>query len=210
MSELADLYGKRFHEVLEPLAVRLESFIKECLDGFLRIDRISARAKSVERFVAKAAKIEGGQPKYSDPLNQIQDQLGARIIAFYKDDIEILSQEIEKYFRPIEFRTVVPDSDYEFAYFGRHYILLIPDDVIVPNESKGPLFFEMQLKTLFQHAWSEANHDLGYKPTAELSPELRRKIAFASAQAWGADQIFNELHRELARVEIGNAIRRAE
>ncbi len=198
MNELADLYENRFREVLEPLAVRLETFIKECLEGVPRIDRISARAKSVDRFVAKAAKVENGQSKYSDPLNQIQDQIGARVIAFYKDDIEILSREIEKYFRPIEFRTVVPDSDYEFTYFGRHYILLIPDDVIDPDAPKIPLFFEMQLKTLFQHAWSEANHDLGYKPTTELPSELKRKIAFASAQAWGADQIFNELHRELA------------
>ncbi|MFZ0942459.1 MAG: RelA/SpoT domain-containing protein [Syntrophobacteraceae bacterium] len=197
--ELADLYGKRFREVLGPLAVRLETFIKECLEGFPRIDRISARAKSVDRFVAKAANVENGQPKYSDPLNQIQDQIGARIIAFYKDDIDVLSQEIEKYFHAIEFRTVVPDSDYEFTYFGRHYILLIPDDVIDPDAPKIPLFFEMQLKTLFQHAWSEANHDLAYKPTAELASQLKRKIAFASAQAWGADQIFNELHRELTQ-----------
>lgn len=201
MTDLPSQYEERFRLVLEPLAARLEGFIKDCLAGVSRIDRIVARAKSVEMFLAKASKMEDGVPKYTDPLNQIQDQIGARVVAFYRDDIDILSQEIDKYFRAIEFRDVVPDSDYEFTYFGKHYILLIPDDVIDRDAPKIPMFFEMQLKTLFQHAWSEANHDLGYKPANELPSELKRKIAFTSAQAWGADQIFNELYQELDQQE---------
>jgi putative GTP pyrophosphokinase len=50
------------------------------------------------------------------------------------------------------------------------------------------------VKTLFQHAWSEADHDVGYKPgSIPLTPEEKRKLAYTSAQAWGADQIFDEL-----------------
>jgi ppGpp synthetase/RelA/SpoT-type nucleotidyltranferase len=60
-----------------------------------------------------------------------------------------------------------------------------------------PQFFELQVKTLFQHAWSEANHDLGYKPGATpLSSSEKRQLAFTSAQAWGADHIFDELFKE--------------
>ena len=60
-----------------------------------------------------------------------------------------------------------------------------------------PGFFELQIKTLFQHAWAEADHDLGYKPgTVPLTSAQRRKIAFTSAQAWGADHMFDELFRE--------------
>jgi ppGpp synthetase/RelA/SpoT-type nucleotidyltranferase len=61
-----------------------------------------------------------------------------------------------------------------------------------------PQFFELQIKTMFQHAWSEANHDLGYKPeSGELDPEHLRLLAFTSAQAWGADMVFNDLSVEL-------------
>ena len=63
-----------------------------------------------------------------------------------------------------------------------------------------PGFFELQVKTLFQHAWSEAEHDLGYKPGVKpLTPDETRRLAFTSAQAWGADHIFDELFRERER-----------
>jgi putative GTP pyrophosphokinase len=62
-----------------------------------------------------------------------------------------------------------------------------------------PKVLELQIKTLFQHAWSEANHDLGYKPDLQpLDPDDERKLAFTAAQAWGADQIFDELYRKRA------------
>ena len=62
-----------------------------------------------------------------------------------------------------------------------------------------PAFFELQIKTLFQHAWSEADHDLGYKPGANmLTSDEKRMIALTSAQAWGADRIFDQLFRSRA------------
>lgn len=189
-------YQLRSSAVLEPLADLLEVHLREQLEGVRRIDRIQTRAKAVDRFVAKATKEVDGTKKYSDPFSQIQDQIGARIIVFYLSDVEIVSERISRYFKHIEKRDLVPESESEFGYFGLHYVLRIPTDVFDPSWDKDliPEFFELQIKTLFQHAWSEANHDLGYKSfNGELSPNDIRKMAWASAQAWGADQIFDEL-----------------
>jgi ppGpp synthetase/RelA/SpoT-type nucleotidyltranferase len=191
-------YGARFAEVLPHLAMALEEQLKAYLEGEERIDRVQARAKSVDRFLAKAAKQQGGTAKYPEPLHQIQDQVGARIVSFYVSDIERISRIVERYFRPVEAKNLIPESEWEFGYFGRHYVLLIPDDLVDPSWDRRhvPEFFELQVKTLFQHAWSEANHDLGYKPGGrELSSDSKRRMAFTSAQAWGADQIFEELFR---------------
>ena len=86
-----------------------------------------------------------------------------------------------------------------FGYVGRHFILATPEDVVDDNadRSKTPQFFELQVKTLFQHAWSEAEHDLAYKPSEPLTPHQQRQIAFTAAQAWGADEIFEQLHADL-------------
>jgi putative GTP pyrophosphokinase len=194
--EITLRYQLRSSAVLEPLASRLESHLREQLEGVDRIDRIQTRAKAVDRFVAKSEKETDGIRKYSDPFSQIQDQIGARVIVFYLSDVEAVSQKISRYFRHIEKRDLIPESESEFGYFGLHYVLRIPTDILDPTWDKNlvPEFFELQIKTLFQHAWSEANHDLGYKSfNGELSSNDKRKMAWASAQAWGADQIFDEL-----------------
>lgn len=200
-SALAAEYANRYDHVLVRLAASLRELIEGYLHDQFRIDRITARAKAVDRFVQKAATLDRGQPKYSEPLTQIQDQIGARVVVFYKHDIARVDKMVKNYFTAIEFRDVVPDSESEFGYFGHHSILVLPSDVIAPDMDRSlvPKFFELQIKTLFQHAWSEADHDLAYKPGhTPLTSDQKRRIAFTSAQAWGADLIFDELFRERA------------
>jgi putative GTP pyrophosphokinase len=199
MSDIRELYRQRYEKALTTLAPRLEAHIREIFDGVPRIDRVSARPKSIDRFVQKANKEVSGHQKYSEPLVQIQDQLAARVIAFYRADVDEAADLIQKYFTPIETRDLVPESEWEFGYFGRHFVLVTPSDILGGgvDRSDAPEFFELQIKTLFQHAWSEANHDLGYKEiSGELPPDAYRRLAFTSAQAWGADRIFQELFSE--------------
>lgn len=203
LEELKLEYANRYDEVLVRLADSMRAHIEDYMRDQPRIDRITARAKSVDRFIKKAATIDDGQPKYSEPLVQIQDQIGARIVVFYKQDVQRVDDIVKKYFTAIEFRDVVPDSESEFGYFGHHSILVLPSDVVEEDmvRSMVPKFFELQIKTLFQHAWSEADHDLGYKPgVTQLTADQKRRIAFTSAQAWGADLIFDHLFGELRRL----------
>ena len=196
---LAAQYSARYDKVLVRLAESLRKLIEEYLRDQPRIDRITARAKRVDQFIQKAATLDAGLPKYSDPLTQIQDQIGTRVVVFYKQDVARIDQIVKTYFTAIEFRDVVPDSESEFGYFGHHSILVLPSDVVEQQMDPAmvPGFFEMQIKTLFQHAWSEADHDLRYKPgDTPLTGDQKRKIAFTSAQAWGADLIFDELFAE--------------
>ncbi|MEO8481564.1 MAG: RelA/SpoT domain-containing protein [Acidobacteriota bacterium] len=195
-------YARRYEHALQPAAVSLQELIVDYLTGLPRIDRVTVRAKSVERFLKKAEAVVEGEPKYSEPMSQIQDQIGARVVTFYLADVEAVAGRIRKYMNPIEIKTLVPDSESEFGYVGQHFILLLPTDVsakIPEADALLPPFFELQVKTLFQHAWAEANHDLLYKPVFALSADQRRKVAFTAAQSWGADMIFEELHQTGAR-----------
>lgn len=198
--ELPLAYQRRFRDVLSPVANNLEQLLKSYCSTCGHVDRIVARAKSPERFLQKASKIaEDGYPKYADPLEQIQDQIGARIVVFYLSDVDTVSATIERYLHRREATVVEPEVDEEFRYFGKHYILELPRDAVpdtLPFDA-GPEVFELQIKTLFQHAWSEANHDLGYKPAMPLTAEQRRLLAYSSAQAWGADRVFDQLFREV-------------
>jgi putative GTP pyrophosphokinase len=123
---------------------------------------------------------------------------------FYPGDVERISAAIvRRYFRSIEDRAIVPDSPKEFDYEGQHFVLFLPSDVLDDSWSREdyPTFFELQVKTLFQHSWAEANHDLAYKAPTDLTVHQRRMVAFTAAQSWGADQMFQELASELGAFE---------
>jgi len=185
---------------LTKIAKNLQTYIEEQLSGVERIDSVRTRAKSPDRFAAKAAKItHTGDARYEEPYSAIQDQIGGRITVFYLSDVEIIKSRIERYFKYIELQDKRPANDSEFGYFGVHFILKLPDDII-PDDTLSdivPEFFELQIRTLFQHAWSEAHHDLGYKTVRDLNSDEKRKVAFSAAQAWGADIIFQELAQHL-------------
>lgn len=197
--ELEAAYTCRYNAVLVRLADALVKHISDLMKDQPRIDRITARAKDVGRFVNKADTIVDGKLKYVEPLTQIQDQIGARIVVFYQSDVERIDGQVKKYFTAIEYQRMVPETESEFGYFGHHLVLVLPTDVIETDMDRTliPDFFELQIKTLFQHAWSEADHEIGYKPGDKpLVSEQKRLVAFTSAQAWGADHIFDRVFRE--------------
>lgn len=197
--EVTRRYLSRY-EPLRQLGDDLSSYLTDIVGDTPHVDRISVRAKSPDRFVDKAMKDADGTPKYADPLNEIQDQVGGRITVFYLSDVARMKDLVLTYFTPIEITKKEPARAAEFGYFGEHFILKIPDDVIPEELPEGglPEFFELQIKTLFQHAWSEADHDLAYKTIRDLDALEQRQLAFSAAQAWGADQIFESLARKLA------------
>jgi putative GTP pyrophosphokinase len=206
MKEILDVYTVRYNSILVDAATALERYLQDLFRETVRVDRVSARAKSPDSFLKKALSLDDErQPKYERPLEQIQDQIGARIIVFYLDDVERINIEIQRYLRPIEIKSHVPENEWKFGYFGRHFVLICPEDIWENGQRppNSPAFFELQIKTLFQHAWSEANHDLGYKGIPIPGMDAERKMALASAQAWGSDQIFSELWNRIADGQDG-------
>src|SRR5437667_4772586 len=102
MTDLEQEYRERREQFLVPAAEKLELHLRNVFHGNARIDRISARAKAVGRFVQKALKEEEGKRKYTNPLSQIQDQIGARIVTFYAPDVGALSDHALNYLKPVE------------------------------------------------------------------------------------------------------------
>ena len=195
-----DGYLRRYEGHLRVVAQKLQDHIEGFLGHIPNVERVTARAKDPKGYAEKASrKDDDGNLRYQNPLSQIQDQIGARVIVFYHQDVEAVTAEVERYFQPIEQKELIPESEWEFGYFGRHLVIPLPGDV-VPKEievDQVPRFFELQVKTLFQHAWSEANHEIGYKSPGTLSSSQQRRLAYTAAMAWGADREFAELNSEI-------------
>jgi len=193
-----DIYRDSFSKIQE-CSQAIKQNVKNLLDnrGICRIDQLTGRAKSVERFQRKSQKIvDDGTFKYKEPLIEIQDQIGIRIITFYLNDVDNIARIILENYEHIEKLDKHPDRYDAFNYEGKHFVLFIPDEVKTWNKDDYmPSFFELQIKTMFQHAWAESEHDLNYKTenTNKVTLEDKRLLAFSAAQAWGADNVFNQL-----------------
>jgi ppGpp synthetase/RelA/SpoT-type nucleotidyltranferase len=186
----------RIQECSSAIVKNIQELLND--NGIKHIDQLKGRAKSIERFKLKAEKkLEDGTFKYEKPLIDIQDQIGIRIVTFYLSDVEKIAKVILDNYESIEVLDKYPERYNEFSYIGKHLILLFPDEEKKwGKDDYIPLFFELQIKTMFQHAWAEAEHDLNYKTINELLIEDKRLIAYSSAQAWGADEVFERLYKK--------------
>lgn len=199
-SDAVKEYERRYNAFLKTIAANLEQHVKGIVSDLPHVDRVGARAKTPDSFAGKITRKDDQENlKYQKPFTELQDLIGARVIVFYLNDVKAVADQINRHFRHIEQKAMVPEYDWSFGYFGEHFVLALPRDVVPEGVdlAQVPGFFELQIKTLFQHAWSEANHDIVYKAKQGLTQDQIRRSAYAAAQAWGADRIVDELRAEL-------------
>ena len=192
-------YSDLHQNHLSKCAPLLENHVANAVRDLKYIDRVSARAKTVKSFVNKTKKTNrDGTLKYTDPFEQVQDMLGARVVVFYPQTVMEVNHALSTYYTTYEEADKQPESLSEFGYEGKHFLFRIPADIIPEDApSEFPECFELQIKTLFQHAFSETTHDLVYKPGLSVSNDQKRRAAFAAASAWGADQVLRQFVEEL-------------
>jgi ppGpp synthetase/RelA/SpoT-type nucleotidyltranferase len=167
------------------------------------IDRIYFRVKSPASFLEKAqSSADDGSPKYTYPLEEIEDQIAGRVLVFYRSDITAVIGALQGKWRKVEHEHRQPASSSEFDYETTHRICVITPDMCPPewsNLDDAPTTFELQIRTLAQHAWSEPQHAF-YKNRGGLKQSSERKLYWAAASAWGIDSIWEELQNELSEL----------
>lgn len=194
-NEQVELF-KQIRSTLVDISAEIETELKEALTDKLHVDKISCRVKTVDSYAGKINKEKDGKLKYETPIKEIQDLIGARVVVYYKQTADEMFEYLSKYFSVVERTRIVPEEPSKFGYEGLHLVCFISP--IIFNKYKGenllPDFFELQIKTLYQHAWGQAEHGLGYKPGVKLETDEKRKLAFIAAQSWGADEILSDLY----------------
>jgi len=194
--DLRHLYLAR-RPLLQQVAVSLDQETREALLHVPHIDRIAFRVKGVDSFLAKAADASN-QPMYTAPLVEIEDQIAGRVIVFHLDDIGVVLDTLKGTFNAVERYRRRPEKDAEFGYESEHFIATLPPQVLPDAWSDRedlPTTFELQVRTIFMHAYAEPQHDLAYKAVGDLPREIRRELAWIAASAWGADQAYERIAR---------------
>jgi predicted RNase H-like nuclease/ppGpp synthetase/RelA/SpoT-type nucleotidyltranferase len=157
---------------------------------------VTGRAKTVASFAAKAARTLDGEPLYAEPLEDITDQIGVRVITYLHSDVtavaDLLGDPVGSGLRVLDDRDMGQEtaSQGRFGYASRHLLVaLVEPSVDVPSTERRA---QVQVRTVLQHAWAEFEHAIRYKgriPAAD-APDLDRRFTLAAGLLELADREF--------------------
>ena len=210
-------YIAKYTTELQPSYKMMATKVQELINSILANHRITthsitAREKDPESLKLK---IEREGKSYLNPLEDITDLAGVRIITYFPSEVEKLLPIIEKEFlidrrNSIDKRKTSDPS--VFGYASVHLVVQFSQDRIKLSEYarfKG-MKCEIQVRTILQHAWAEIEHDIVYKSSDDIPFELRRKFASLAGLLEIADREFETLrHTEIkVREKIQDTIKK--
>lgn len=161
------------------------------------VHSIQYRIKEQHSFLNKCK-----DPRYTDPLKEITDVCGLRVITYTNKDVETICEVIKRHFF-IDTNKSVNKAERlhpnEVGYLSVHYIAKLNDaraklDEYMPYSN---ICFEIQIRTLLQHAWAEIEHDRSYKFSGELPKDIKRRFFLVAGTLELMDREFNILAQEI-------------
>jgi ppGpp synthetase/RelA/SpoT-type nucleotidyltranferase len=174
----------RFREVEAQVRETLRRTLQE---AGLAVAAIESRVKGHDSL---AGKLELKGHKYNSLAN-LTDILGLRVITFYIDDVDKVASAVERLFTIDWENSVDKRKIHEidsFGYLSLHYICSVPD---------FPYRFEIQMRTLLQHAWANMDHDTGYKSGVEIPRRYLRNMSRLAGMLELVDDEFSKIRIEL-------------
>jgi predicted RNase H-like nuclease/ppGpp synthetase/RelA/SpoT-type nucleotidyltranferase len=169
---------------------------------------ITGRSKSVASFAAKAARVVDGSPAFADPLAEIGDTVGVRVITYVRSDVDMVAALLAD-------ETVVHDdrdlgqetaSEGRFGYASRHLQIGVADDDAAAYPLLQGRHVQVQIRTVLQHAWAEFEHDIRYKGIvpAEHRSDFDRRFTLAAGLLELADHEFSTIRDTLREGGLGS------
>jgi ppGpp synthetase/RelA/SpoT-type nucleotidyltranferase len=186
----------------EDYARSLKAILDNCAtEDSLNPHSIAFRAKTPESFEEKASRISAAnpsEPKYSDPLTQITDKAGVRVITYFLSALDAFDSIIREQFDVVEKLTKSSGAPDRFGYQSVHYLVRLRLERTAWPEYRrfAGLVAEIQVRTILQHAWAEIEHDMQYKAVAALPTKVQRRFAALAGLIEIADREFQAIEDE--------------
>lgn len=166
------------------------------------IVNIECRTKSVKSFREKCGRDD---KDYFDPLTQITDLTGVRVVCYYTSDIDKVARAIEDNFQIDKENSVdklTSDSPDQFGYQSKHLVISFSHERLKLDDFKEfhAMKAEVQVRTSLQHSWAAIEHKLQYKNAEHIPAQLKRKLFRIAALLELADEEFNYLEKNIGNV----------
>ena len=199
---------------LLPVYEQMAEMIPEKLKGFFAeagiiVAAVEHRVKTESSLVGKL-QLKGD--KYHS-IYDITDLVGIRVITFYNDDVDKVASVLERLFEIDWENSIDKRKAHEidsFGYLSLHYICRVPESAYTNPEHPeiNQIRFEVQMRTVLQHAWANLNHDTGYKSGVEIPKVYKRHLSRLAGMLELVDDEFSRIRLELAdyRRQVQNLV----
>lgn len=166
---------------------------RELNNAGIEFSTITSRAKTLSSFLEKIQR-----KKYTDPIREITDFAGVRVVCLYNDDLRRVETAIAEHFEIIEKTDKLTDKKPDqFGYGAIHFV------VKLGKTSSGAryddlknLVCEIQTRTVLQDAWAIIDHHLVYKNESNIPSVLRTKLNLLAGTFESADEEFKLIRNE--------------
>lgn len=133
---------------------------------------------------------------YSDPVNEVTDFAGIRIVCGFENDFDKINEIIYDLFNVLD----KVDKTYELGvdkmgYHGLHYVVSLKTSGNGTNSLKD-LCCEIQVRTALQDSWAIASHHLLYKNEEAIPKRIRRDINNVASLLEIAQQVFDRIQEK--------------
>lgn len=185
------------HSRYQDLTSTLETLISKLLQGkSIPYHSVNGRLKTRKSFLDK-----WDQKDYSAP-EDIMDVSGLRIITHTTAEVKRVCDVIEAEFAIDDINSGDKAQDMgvdKVGYLSVHYIARMNETRLALSEYERftGMCFEIQVRSLLQHAWAEIEHDRNYKFASVLPKEIQRKFYLVAGTLELMDQEFCALSSEI-------------
>lgn len=187
-------YELKRQNIYEPYTKKLQTIFTHVAEKYSPLITVEARTKSIGSFTEKVLR---KKEKYSDPLKDITDICGVRIITNTLDERDIICKYIEDNFvidreNSLDLSQRLKSS--EFGYRSIHYIVQAKiDNNILSKEELNQfkaLKAEIQVRTLAEHLFAEYIHDVvkAYKLPHKIPEKITCEMANVAAMLEKVDE----------------------
>ena len=132
---------------------------------------------------------------YTNPVLDIEDKIGTRIVLLKSTDVEVISDIIlgSSYWNSKVTKSrndEIEDKPTIFDYQSQHIVVWPKDDSKYEKTKISSLTCEIQIRTLLQHAFAEVSHDSTYKGPYKNDNEIIRQLSKSMALMEATDDYF--------------------
>jgi len=159
----------------------------------IEFSTITYRAKTLNSFLEKIQR-----KAYRDPVSEITDFAGVRVVCLYIDDLPRLERVIDEQFEIVEkIDKLTNRKSDQFGYGAIHFVVRLGKNASGARyDDLKNLVCEIQIRTVLQDAWAIIDHHLVYKNESNIPSVLRNRLNLLAGNFRSADQKFSDLRAE--------------